>query len=151
MVEYTARCSRSLPQGCGGARPGPLIRAALGCCEGHGSTNITPLSKRTLGPAAERLLLLRLTCSPVRADRECSSYGRLITKSNPGHCGTAYSWKWEHVNSLVVFPIFFSFFWLFRGFDSKLFISIVMKGHFRRVSVPDVYLCCLFGCDKPDE
>lgn len=37
------------------ARPGPLIRSALGCCEGHESTNITPLSKRTLGPTAERL------------------------------------------------------------------------------------------------
>ncbi|KAM7409082.1 hypothetical protein PAMA_002673 [Pampus argenteus] len=50
--------SAAQPQPCRGLRrawPGPLIRAALGCCEGHESTNITPLSKRTLGPTAEHL------------------------------------------------------------------------------------------------
>lgn len=55
MVEYTVRCGCSLPEGRGELGRGPPIRAVLGCCEGHESTNITPLSKRTLGPTAERL------------------------------------------------------------------------------------------------
>ena len=46
---------------------------------------------------------------------------------------------------------FLPFFWLYQGFESKLFISVVMKGHFGIVAVPDGYLCCLFDCDKPNQ
>lgn len=54
---------------------------------------------------------------------------------------------------LILWLFSFSFFCFpfFQGFDLKLFISAVMKGHFRIVSVPDGYLCCLFDCDKPDQ
>lgn len=38
-----------------------------------------------------------------------------------------------------------------QGFESKLFISGVIKGHFRIVSVPDGYLCRLFDSDKQDQ
>lgn len=53
--------------------------------------------------------------------------------------------------TLSLFFLPFFFFWLFQGFDSKLFISTVMKGHFEKVSVPDGYLCCLFDSDKLDQ
>lgn len=52
---------------------------------------------------------------------------------------------------LTLWLFFLPFFRLFQGFDSKLFISAVMKGHFRIVSVPDGYLYYLFDCDKPDQ
>lgn len=47
--------------------------------------------------------------------------------------------------------VFFLFLFLFQGFDSKLFISAVIKGHFEIASVPDGNLGWLFDCDKPDQ
>lgn len=150
VVEYTVRCGRSLSRRPWQAKLGPQIRAVLGCCEGHESTNITPLSKRTLGPTTGSLCYCGSYTTGQSTERECNSYGWLITKSNPRPYGTAYSWNWEHVNSVLFFS-HFHLFCLFQEFDSKLFISAIMKGHFRIVSVPDGYPCCLFDCDKPDQ
>lgn len=80
-------------RGPGQARLGPQIRAVLGCCEGHESTNITPLSKRALGPSTESLCYCGSHTVGPSGDGECNSYGWLITKSNLRPYGAAYSWN----------------------------------------------------------
>lgn len=97
------------------ARLGPQIRAVLGCCEGHESTNITPLSKRTLGPTTQRLCYCGSHTAGSEQIENATHMAGLSQKSNPRPYGTAYSWNWEHVNSLLVFSIlslFFLFFFL---------------------------------------